>query len=114
MHITFITDDLSGIIPPVLMSRSVMKRLTANVTGLVQGVSYRYYTRREAVRLGLVGWVRNEGDGSVYVVAEGQDESLQGLLSFMEQGPPSAHVKQIMAEWSPASGEFGSFEIHFR
>ena len=91
-----------------------MKRLTATVTGLVQGVSYRYYTRREAKRLDLVGWIRNEDDGSVYVVAEGQDESLQRLIKFMGQGPPSAHVKQITTDWSPASGEFGSFEIRFR
>jgi acylphosphatase len=91
-----------------------MRRLSATVTGLVQGVSYRYYTRREAVRLGLVGWVKNEDNGSVYIVAEGQDEALRRFLEFMKQGSPSARVKHVAADWSPASGEFRSFEIRFK
>ena len=90
-----------------------MKRVTVIVTGLVQGVSFRYYTRREARRLDLTGWVRNEADGSVSVVAEGSDDSLKALLQFLEDGSPSARVQQIAAEWSQASGEFGSFEVRF-
>jgi acylphosphatase len=91
-----------------------MKRLTAKITGLVQGVSYRYYTRREAVRFGLTGWVRNEADGSVRTVAEGSEDSLRALLRCMRQGPPSARVDQVVVDWSPASGEFSSFEVRFR
>lgn len=90
-----------------------MKRVTVIVTGLVQGVSFRYYTRREARRLDLTGWVRNEADGSVSVVAEGSDDSLKALLQFLEDGSPSARVQQIAVEWSQASGEFGSFEVRF-
>ena len=50
---------------------AIVDQLRVNVGGRVQGVSFRYYTRREAVTLGLTGWVRNESDGSVLVVAEG-------------------------------------------
>ncbi|UCG24233.1 MAG: acylphosphatase [Chloroflexota bacterium] len=90
-----------------------MKRLTVIVSGLVQGVSYRYYTRREARRLDLTGWVRNEANGSVQIVAEGQDDNLRALLQFLAKGPPSAHVQNVEAAWSRASGEFGSFEVRF-
>ena len=69
-----------------------MKRLSANVTGLVQGVSFRYYARREAERLGLQGWVRNEADGSVQLVAEGDEEALVALLGFLRRGSPMARV----------------------
>ncbi|HSG17893.1 MAG TPA: acylphosphatase [Anaerolineae bacterium] len=90
-----------------------MKRVTVVATGLVQGVSYRYYTRREARRLGLTGWVKNEVNGSVTVVAEGQDDALRALLQFLEKGPPSARVRSVAVDWSRASGEFGSFEVRF-
>ena len=74
-----------------------MKRLTANVSGRVQGVSFRYYTQREAARLGLRGWVRNEADGSVRVLAEGSEESLKELLRFLQRGSPPASVSQVDA-----------------
>ena len=90
-----------------------MKRVTVVVTGLVQGVSFRYYTRREAKQLGLTGWVRNEADGTVTVVAEGQSDSLRDLLRFLGKGPPAARVRNIEANWTPASGEFVSFEVRF-
>ena len=91
-----------------------MKRVTVIATGMVQGVSFRYYTRREASQLGLTGWVRNEVDGSVKVVAEGQDERLRAFLQFLEKGPPLARVQDLEIDWSEASGEFGSFEVRFQ
>lgn len=90
-----------------------MKRITAIVIGRVQGVSYRYYTQREANRLGLTGWVRNEPDGSVRIVAEGPEDSLKGLVMFLELGPPAARVEQVLVDWSMALTEFRSFEIRF-
>lgn len=91
-----------------------MKRVTVRVTGLVQGVSFRYYTRREARRLDLTGWVRNETDGSVRVVAEGEEDSLRDLLRFLGKGPPAARVRNIEVDWTRASGEFVSFEVRFQ
>jgi len=90
-----------------------MKRLTANVSGRVQGVSFRYYTQREAARLGLKGWVRNEADGSVGVLAEGSEESLKELLRFLRRGSPPARVSHVNAEWSAATGEFETFQVRF-
>lgn len=86
-------------------------RLHAIVTGIVQGVNFRYYTRQQAQRLLLTGWVRNRVDGSVEVIAEGRREALQQLLDFLRIGPPSARVEGVEVTWSDATGEFSTFEI---
>ncbi|MFC1465125.1 MAG: acylphosphatase [Candidatus Brachytrichaceae bacterium NZ_4S206] len=86
-------------------------RLHAIVRGIVQGVNFRYYTRREAQRLLLTGWVRNRPDGAVEVVAEGPRVQLDRLLDFLHTGPPMAHVTGVEATWQPATGEFTAFEI---
>jgi acylphosphatase len=88
-----------------------MKRLTANIQGRVQGVSYRYYTQRTAQRLGLKGWVRNEHDGSVAVVAEGAETALKQLLEFLRNGSPAAQVHSVKFDWQDANNEFDRFEI---
>lgn len=94
-------------------TRRVMERIKANVFGQVQGVSFRYYTRREAQRLGLTGWIRNEIDGSVKVVAEGDHGQLESLLAFLQTGPPGATVELVKPEWSASPREFDSFEIRW-
>ena len=90
-----------------------MKRLEATIYGRVQGVSFRYYTRREALRLGLAGWVANQRDGTVRVVAEGAETALQELLAFLHRGPRAAHVTRIDAGWREATGAFSTFEIRY-
>jgi acylphosphatase len=92
---------------------AIVNQLRANVSGRVQGVSYRYYTRREAVTLGLTGWVRNEPDGSVVVVAEGDIAKLERLLTYLHYGPPAAIVERVSADWSKGPSEFGEFEIRW-
>lgn len=86
-------------------------RVHLRVQGLVQGVYFRASTRDEARRLGLVGWVRNEPDGSVSAVAEGPRPALQALLAWAHHGPPSARVDQVDAQWSEATGEHQAFTI---
>ena len=88
-------------------------RLTATITGRVQGVSFRYYTCLEARKLGLTGWVRNERDGSVTAVAEGSLDALQQLENFLHQGPSYAHVTNVQASYSPSQNEFHTFETRF-
>ena len=88
-------------------------RLDASVRGRVQGVSFRYYTRQEANRLGLSGWVRNESDGSVSVVAEGTRENLSRFLDFLQHGPPGARVSGVASKLSNQAQEFSSFEIRW-
>ena len=87
------------------------QRVEATVYGHVQGVSFRYYTMREAARLRLTGWVANKRDGSVKVVAEGPQESLQDLLKFLREGPSMARVDHLDYDWSEATNEFSNFNV---
>jgi acylphosphatase len=70
-------------------------RVIARVTGRVQGVNYRAAARREALRLGLTGWARNEPDGSVLIDVEGQPAAMQAFLAWCAAGPPAAWVEAI-------------------
>lgn len=88
-------------------------RLTAVVTGVVQGVNFRWFTQRRAAELGLAGWVRNRADGSVEFVAEGARADLERLLDLVHVGPPSAIVENVDTQWGAATGEFHRFEIRF-
>jgi len=88
-------------------------RLDAIVRGHVQGVSFRYYTYREARKLGVTGWVRNEADGSVRVSAEGTEAQLQQFLTFLEQGPLTAHVQDVEVTWSAAPPTYTHFEVRY-
>jgi acylphosphatase len=85
-------------------------RLTAIVTGRVQGVYFRAHTQREAERLGLRGYALNRLDGSVEVVAEGEAVTLEPLLAWLWRGSPNARVANVTAQWGPATGEFSAFE----
>ena len=87
------------------------QRIEAVVSGTVQGVSFRYYTQRKAMELGLTGWVRNEPDGTVRLVAEGVKEALEKLLTFVRQGPTYAKVEKCEHAWSEGTGEFERFRI---
>ncbi len=88
-------------------------RVTAIVTGLVQGVNFRWFTQRRASELGLVGHVRNRSDGSVELVAEGSRDALERLLDAVRVGPASAVVENVQVDWDAPTGEFHRFEIRF-
>ena len=90
-----------------------LKRLSASVKGIVQGVNFRSYTQERARRLNLTGWVRNQADGSVEVLAEGPRAALDQLLDFLHHGPPLASVTDVRAEWTTATGEFRRFDTRF-
>ncbi len=70
----------------------------AVVRGTVQGIGFRDATRREAHRLGVKGWVRNEEDGSVLVHAEGPEPAVEEMLAFLREGPPGAEVSGVEVE----------------
>jgi acylphosphatase len=86
-------------------------RLEANVRGRVQGVGFRVFALREATYLGLDGFVANEADGSVRVVAEGPRAALTSLLARLEDGPPAGFVDRVLARWEPARGIVAGFRI---
>ncbi len=88
------------------------ERLTARVVGRVQGVGYRWWVRRQADRLGLVGWVMNaEDERSVDVVAEGGAAPLTEFERLLHAGPPGARVESVEARRGAPSGEFDRFRI---
>jgi acylphosphatase len=79
------------------------------VKGRVQGVFFRVSTQREASRLGLAGFVRNESDGNVYLEVEGEQDLIDKLLTWIRRGgPPQGWVNDVDIE----TGEIESFN-HF-
>lgn len=95
------------------MSNTLTARVSATVTGLVQGVSFRWFVQRRAADLGLVGYVRNNSDGSVSFVAEGARDALERLLDAARVGPSEAVVENVEPHWETPTGEFRRFEIRF-
>lgn len=93
------------------MEEKQVHRLHAIVEGIVQGVGFRYFVVDRARELGLTGWVRNRWDGSVEVLAEGDRAKLEILLDALYQGPRSARVSEVRADWQVASPEYASFNI---
>jgi len=87
------------------------KRLHAVVQGRVQGVGFRYFVLDRAEELHLTGICRNLRSGDVEVIAEGEQGALEALLVALKQGPGMAHVENVHAVWSPATGEFAGFRI---
>ena len=82
------------------------------VEGFVQGVGYRHFARRAALRLGLSGWVRNRADGSVEALLSGAPDAIEVLLADLRRGPRGSRVTSLRLadalgeEWTP-----GAFEI---
>lgn len=89
----------------------MQERLEIKVSGRVQGVAFRWYTQQKARELGLTGWVRNQPDGSVLLVAEGRRGELEALLDWVDQGPDRARVDSLESFWSEAAGSFADFNI---
>lgn len=87
------------------------KRLEISITGDVQGVSFRYYAKDIAKKLGITGWIRNEADGSISLVVEGKEKNLQNFLNWCHQGSPLATVEKVNSREGKYTGEFKSFEI---
>jgi acylphosphatase len=83
------------------------------VYGLVQGVGFRYFARQTARRLNLQGYVRNQEDRSVEVVAEGEKRTLDQFLAQLKQGPSAAIVERVDAKWLPSRHTFRGFEVRF-
>jgi acylphosphatase len=77
------------------------------IAGTVQGVGYRDWMVREAVRLGVHGWVRNRRDGTVEALVAGEEAAVQALLSACRRGPPLARVTEITEEFAEPTDEPG-------
>jgi acylphosphatase len=74
------------------------KAVLVRITGRVQGVSFRVWTRIEAEKLGLYGWVRNEDDGSVKALIVGSEAAVSAMLMRLWEGPRGAAVSGVIPE----------------
>jgi acylphosphatase len=91
----------------------MMRRAEILVTGLVQGVLYRYNTERKADEFHLTGGVRNLGDGRVEVICEGAEEDIGKLIEWCKRGPEGAVVERVDVTWKEYTGEFKYFRVLF-
>lgn len=88
-----------------------MERLHAVIHGDVQGVGFRYFLMRRGRDLGLLGWVRNNDDGTVELVAEGERPALEQLERAARSGPRLSRVERVDVRWSAAGGGLGAFDL---
>ncbi len=88
-----------------------LKGMHLIVSGVVQGVGFRWFVERIARNLGLVGHVRNLYDGSVETYAEGEEDALNAFYKEMKIGPRSAHVAGVRVDWKEYTGDFKDFRI---
>ena len=93
------------------MEADTHARLSARITGRVQGVGFRNFTQTRARRLGVTGWVRNEADGSVRLEAEGPPDALDDLADAVHNGPRMARVDNVTVEWGEAADDFETFQV---
>jgi acylphosphatase len=83
------------------------------VSGRVQGVGFRAFARRVALRCGLTGGARNLDDGRVEVEVEGPRGSIDDLVEAMKQGPPGSRVDRVDVRWRPWADRYTDFDIWF-
>jgi len=81
------------------------------IRGDVQGVGFRYFVLRKAQQLGLRGWVRNNDDGTVELVAEGARQDLEQLKRAVGEGPRMARVDRVDTRWQNATGNLDGFDL---
>jgi len=81
------------------------------VRGRVQGVGFRWFVQREAAALGLAGWVRNNVDGAVEVLASGSEQQLAALEAKLKQGPRAARVDHVEVSVAEAPPNLSNFRI---
>lgn len=90
-----------------------MRAIQATVRGRVQGVFFRVYTRDKANQLGLVGWVRNNRDGSVECFAQGAEGSIETFIRFLHKGSPSSRVDSVKVQVATPDTTLEEFQITY-
>jgi acylphosphatase len=93
------------------IDKSDMVRYAMRVEGRVQAVNYRSFVQTSARTLGVSGWVRNAGDGSVEVVAEGTPDTLDEFVQHVRKGSAMARVTDVQVEQKEAEGAPDPFEV---
>jgi acylphosphatase len=88
-----------------------MKHLHIKVFGRVQGVGFRYSAKKEADNLGILGYARNEDDGSVFIEAQGAEKELEQFLAWCRRGPWLAKVERVEHAEKEPSKKFEEFSV---
>jgi acylphosphatase len=83
------------------------------ITGRVQGVCFRFNTKKTAEDLGIDGWVKNLPDGNVEAVFEGEEKKLLKILDFIKKGPFGSRVIKTTENWSDKKNEFENFRVKY-
>lgn len=83
------------------------------ISGMVQGVGYRFFCRREAAALGLNGFVKNLFNGDVEVLAEGEEELLGHFINVLRKGPHFSQVQDLHITTLPYENKYKNFDIKF-
>jgi len=95
------------------IKKLMMKAVHLIVSGLVQGVGFRYFAVRKARALDIKGFVRNRYQGDVEIVAEGDEGMINQFIDEIKIGPISSDVRDIKIEWITPTGEFNGFDVRF-
>lgn len=85
--------------------------MVLKIYGEVQGVFFRESSVQKAKELGLVGFIRNEPDETVGIIAEGEEGKLKELIVWCKEGPKYANVDKVEEEWMKPTDEFQGFKI---
>ena len=93
------------------LAQTMMESRSLRVIGRVHGVGFRWFVYHAAKREGITGFARNEPDGSVEIVAEGDQEALSRFEAAVRGGPARARVDAVDCEIGPASGAYADFSI---
>ena len=83
------------------------------ISGLVQGVWFRYYTRGAAEEAGVSGWVRNLPDGRVEALFEGEKDKVDSVVAWCWDGSPSSRVENVEVIEEKPTGRYSGFEITY-
>lgn len=85
--------------------------LRLSIHGDVQGVNYRYFARKEALKFDLVGWVANTRDGRVEAFVQGDPEAAQKFIDWCKEGSPMATVEEVLVETAEPDNNLRNFEV---
>lgn len=88
-----------------------MHRIECIITGRVQGVFFRDFAKENADTLGIVGEVKNQKNGSVLLLAEGEKIALETFIVRLSKGPEAARVSNVEVEWKEAENQYNFFSI---
>lgn len=93
------------------MDKILNRSVKITVSGIVQGVGFRYFIARAAAELGLSGYVKNLWNGDVEIYAEGRKEFLEEIVKKAGEGPSHSRVSDCKVEWLDFTNKYDNFEI---